>query len=84
MRRGTPLTDKMRAAMKAYAADRKFRLAVSVGIAPSTYSGWASGAYFPTVTDDRVLRLAQVLGVPREEVFTRNEAAGQPPPHSAI
>lgn len=74
MKRGSPLSDEMRARMRRYEGGHKYRLAIDCEISPSTFSAWTNGVYSPSLGDRRALKLARVLGVPADQVWARKGA----------
>ena len=67
MRRGTPLSTRMKALIRAYPGHR-YQLALMADLSPSTLSGWLVGYYSPAQGDPRALRLAELVGCPASEV----------------
>jgi transcriptional regulator with XRE-family HTH domain len=62
------LSPELRAAIK-LSAQRQYRLALAVGVHPTTLSAWLNGIIAVRVGDLRILRLAELLGVPADHVF---------------
>jgi len=62
------ISTELRQAVK-LAPNRQYELAQVIGIHPSTLSGWISGAFGVRDGDPRVVRLAELLGVPRDRAF---------------
>jgi transcriptional regulator with XRE-family HTH domain len=61
-------------------ADRPaWRIAVEAGISPTTLSRLISGSLRPRPNDPRLLRVAEILGVPKDRVFAEVDARGQAP-----
>ena len=62
------LSQELRAAIK-LSPTKQYVLAQAVGVHPATLSAWLNGIYPVHDTDVRVLKLAELLGVPKERVF---------------
>ncbi len=48
-----------------------YRIAISADVNPSTLSALIHGAKLVSPNDPRILRIAEILGVPRDEVFEK-------------
>lgn len=77
MKKGTPLSELLRARIRSY-TDHRYKLALHVGVSPTTLSAWQNRVYNPPLNDPHALKLAEVLGVPVTEAFATAEADHSP------
>lgn len=63
------LSEKFRFAIKTHTL-RQYRLAQQAGIEPTVLSKWICGIQQPRQDDPRLSTLAQILGLPKEAIFS--------------
>ena len=62
------LSQRLRNAVKT-SGTRQYHLAGAIGVHPGTLSAWLNGIYSVRPGDDRILKLARMLGVPEDRAF---------------
>jgi transcriptional regulator with XRE-family HTH domain len=62
------ISSELRAAIK-LGTNKQYELAQAIGTHPSQVSGWLTGAIPVRDGDPRVLRLAELVGVPADRAF---------------
>lgn len=65
-----PLTEKFKSAVH-NANTPIYQLGLAVGLRPPTLHGWISGVNLAPIDDPRLVKLAEKLGLPSEEIFKK-------------
>ncbi|MEO7190072.1 MAG: helix-turn-helix transcriptional regulator [Vicinamibacterales bacterium] len=67
------LSDRLITAVRRHTS-RQYQLAREIGVSHGTLSAWICGIYDPREGDERVLKLAELVGVPGSECFAEQKA----------